>query len=64
MENTARKQLLDQVLEDLTANGHQAEIVEFRAAQPIERDSLSLNFIEEIDAWARHALATNGFGDF
>ena len=64
MENTARRQLLDQVLEDLAVNGIEARIVEVRAAEPIERDSLSLNFIEEIDAWARHALATNGFGDF
>ncbi len=64
MENTARQQLLDQVLEDLASNGIDGEIVAVRAAQPIERDSLSLNFIEEIDAWARHALATNGFGDF
>ena len=29
-----------------------------------QRESLSENFNEEIEAWARHALATNGFGDF
>ena len=28
------------------------------------RDSLSENFVNEIEAWARHALAANGFGDF
>lgn len=28
------------------------------------RDSLSENFINEIEAWARQALAANGFGDF
>jgi hypothetical protein len=28
------------------------------------RDSLSENFNDEIDAWARHCLASNGFGDY
>ena len=28
------------------------------------RDSLSENFNAEIDAWAKHALASNGFGDY
>jgi hypothetical protein len=28
-----------------------------------QRDSLAGNFNEEIDAWARMALARNGFGD-
>ena len=27
------------------------------------RDSLSEVFHDEIDAWARHAMGTNGFGD-
>ena len=27
------------------------------------RESLSENFNREIDAWARHALASNGFAD-
>jgi len=26
------------------------------------RESLSENFVDEIDAWARRALAANGFG--
>ena len=29
-----------------------------------ERDSLFENFVDEIDAWARHAMAANGFGDY
>ena len=29
-----------------------------------QRESLSENFNAEIEAWARHALASNGFGDF
>jgi len=28
------------------------------------RDSLSESFNEEIEAWARHCLASNGFGDY
>jgi hypothetical protein len=27
-------------------------------------ESLFLDFVNEIDAWARQALATNGFDDF
>jgi hypothetical protein len=37
------------------------EIVEF---SPENRESLSENFLDEIDAWARHSLASNGFGDY
>jgi hypothetical protein len=37
------------------------EIVEFDFRH---RDSLSENFNDEIEAWARHSLASNGFGDY
>ena len=37
------------------------EIVEFC---PEHHESISLNFLAEIDAWARHSLASNGFGDY
>ena len=37
------------------------EIFEF---SPEHRESLSENFLEELDAWARHSLASNGFGDY
>ncbi len=30
---------------------------------PVVRESLSEKFHDEIDAWARRALAANGFGD-
>ena len=33
-------------------------------AQSRDRDSLSENFNDEIEAWARHAIASNGFGDY
>jgi hypothetical protein len=38
-----------------------SEITEF---SPEHRESLSENFLAEIDAWARHSLASNGFGDY
>jgi hypothetical protein len=30
----------------------------------VNRESLSESFNAEIDAWTRHALASNGFGDY
>ena len=39
------------------------EIVQTRT-QSRDRDSLSENFNDEIEAWARHAIASNGFGDY
>jgi len=29
-----------------------------------DRDSLSEIFNSELEAWARHAMASNGFGDY
>lgn len=42
-----------------------AKIEQFAPADggSTNRDSLSENFNREIDAWARHALGANGFGD-
>ena len=39
------------------------EIVQSRT-QSRDRDSLSENFNNEIEAWARQAIASNGFGDY
>ena len=39
------------------------EIVKF-SSRCMTRDSLSEMFNDEIDAWARRALAANGFGDY
>jgi len=39
------------------------EIIELRPGNT-GHDSLFVNFVDEIDAWARHALAANGFGDY
>jgi hypothetical protein len=40
-----------------------SNIVKFRRGNH-DRDSLSENFTNELDAWARQALAANGFGDY
>ena len=37
------------------------DILDFESHQ---RESLSENFNAELDAWARHCLAANGFGDY
>ena len=72
MQNTARLELVSSVLEDF-ADYHdyhdyhddradsECEILEIRSTC---RDSLSENFINEIEAWARQALGSNGFGDY
>jgi hypothetical protein len=41
----------------------ECEVVEF-SSDYRRRDSLSETFNDEIEAWARHALASNGFGDY
>jgi hypothetical protein len=54
---------IDSIIEFETNLEHQldGEIVEFDFRH---RDSLAENFNEEIEAWARHSLASNGFGDY
>lgn len=47
----------------LLGNETDGDNVEFTPGSII-RDSLSEIFFNEIDAWARQALAANGFGDF
>jgi hypothetical protein len=61
MNNSALK--IDSIIEFETSFEQQldGEIVEFDFRHC---DSLSENFNEEIEAWARHALASNGFGDY
>ena len=46
-------------------HGESAELEAVPASgTAFERDSLSENFHDELEAWARHALARNGFGDY
>ena len=63
MGNTARNTLANPVADQRSPKRTRCEVVEFTFATP-ERDSLSENFINELDAWARQALASNGFGDY
>ena len=68
MENTARDELMMQLLKDLSESqaeqdNSECDILEFRMDHR-DRDSLYENFINEIDAWARRTLTTNGFGDY
>ena len=68
MENTARDELMMQAFDDLsqhhqTPESSECDIVPF-SPQARQRDSLFENFVDEIDAWARHAIALNGFGDY
>ncbi|HKJ51142.1 MAG TPA: hypothetical protein VKB27_06545 [Gammaproteobacteria bacterium] len=51
------------VLENLPAVHDQYEVVPV-SPELIERESLSENFISDLEGWARHALAANGFGDY
>jgi hypothetical protein len=37
------------------------DVVEIGSQRP---ESLSLNYFEELDAWARHSVGLNGFGDY
>jgi hypothetical protein len=68
MENTARNDLMMHVLEDISEyledqDHTECDIVEFRLKNQ-DHDSLYENFVNEIDAWARQAIASNGFGDY
>jgi hypothetical protein len=47
--------------EQTTTVQQKATLVEIRSQ---DQDSLSESFNSELDAWARHCLAANGFGDY
>ena len=61
MSNLAEKFDAMMEFDDGHDDGFDCDVVELRAA---ERESLSENFMAELEAWARHSLAANGFGDF
>ena len=63
MENTARDKRLMETIEEFLIEQPDCEVIEFDRSS-YQRDSLSENFVNEIEAWARHALASNGFGDY
>ena len=59
MENTARNLALAKV-------SYQVEECEVIELMPCEEESVFpvIDLVDEIDAWARQALAANGFGDY
>jgi hypothetical protein len=63
MENLAQD--LEPVLDSQSSHStpQKFSVVPVRT-QRHDRDSLSENFNNEIEAWARHAIASNGFGDY
>lgn len=68
MENTARNESMTQAPEEIdqsrqTPESGECEIVAF-SPKSRQRESMFENFVDEIDAWARHAMAQNGFADF
>ena len=63
MENTAKDERPMEAIEDIAEEYHECEVLEFDR-DFYRRDSLSENFINEIEAWARHAFGANGFGDY
>ena len=54
---------MDSIIESETNFEDQAdcEVIDFEGHQ---HDSLAENFNAELDAWARHCIASNGFGDY
>ena len=63
MENTARDKRVMETIEEFIREQPDCEVIEFDR-NSYQRDSLSENFVNEIEAWARHAIAHNGFGDY
>jgi hypothetical protein len=68
MENLAIDELSKQFMEDFSNHYEEpefseADIVEFKMGYH-QSESLHENYVSEIDAWARQALASNGFGDY
>ena len=65
METAMRETITADYAQDTSDYRDECEIIEFKPEQVGPgRESLSENFNQEIEAWARRALASNGFGDF
>ena len=63
MENTARNKRMMETIEEFISEQGDCEVFEFDR-NSYQRDSLSENFVNEIESWARHAIASNGFSDY
>ena len=65
METAMKNEIEVDVFEESFDYRDECEVIEFKSDwNSDERDSLSEIFNEEIDIWARRALAANGFGDY
>lgn len=62
MENALNDEFGPGAIETPPASRDECEVVPIRPER-YARESLSENFIEELEGWARRALAANGFGD-
>ena len=63
MQNIARDESLIEAIEDYSDDYRDCDVLEFDRDYRA-RESLSENFVNEIEAWARHTLSANGFGDY
>lgn len=65
MENLAQNLDLDL---EFNSESDQISLQTLEIVEPLVQDynpeSLSENFYTELDAWARQAMASNGFGDY
>jgi hypothetical protein len=68
MDNTAEDRNaedIEQIIERELAVALREQVKVVEIMQPHrDRESLSENFVDELDAWARHSFAANGFGDY
>ncbi len=60
MDNSAR---IERFSPQVSYHVAECEVIELMPYED-EVESLFCNFVDEIDAWARQALAANGFGDY
>lgn len=63
MGNPAKNERVLASFEKLATQAEGCEIVQLMS-ESCARESMSEYSNDELEAWARHALASNGFGDF
>lgn len=63
MKHMHRNNLVKKLSDNTDNEAQGSEVTEVKGKK-CSRDSLSESFYDEIDSWARRALASNGFGDY
>ncbi len=63
MTHIQRRKIIDKTIESQEKES-KISVVTKQEGKCHDRDSLSEGFYDEIDVWARRALASNGFGDY